>query len=205
MGRTVLLPMGVLWLAAVTGGSLALFNYANTPGRDGCAPRQWVADSAIKHDSGIPTLVMFAHPRCPCTRASIGELNSLMAHCRGKVSANVVFYRPKSAEQWPESDLWRSAAAIPGVKVRWDDDGIEARRFHAQTSGSTLLYDSQGRLLFSGGITGARGHAGDNAGHAAVAALLLGSVPDLTKTPVFGCALTGSESKCQEGGSSCHL
>src|SRR5712671_7486906 len=183
MSRTFLFTAGVSWLVAVTGGSVALFNYANTPGHNGAAPSQWVADSAIQHDTIVPTLVMFAHPRCPCTRASIGELNSLMAHCQGKVSAHVVFYRPKAGEQWPESDLWRSAAAIPGVSVRWDDDGAEARRFHAKTSGCTVMYDPNGRLLFSGGITDARGHAGDNAGRDAVAALLLGRLPDRTRTP----------------------
>ena len=53
-----------------------------------------------------------------------------------------------------------------------DDDGAEARRFGAETSGQTLLYDEHGALLFSGGITGARGHAGDNAGRASLVALL---------------------------------
>ena len=49
-----------------------------------------------------------------------------------------------------------------------DDDGAEARRFGAETSGQTLLYDARGALAFSGGITGARGHAGDNAGRASL-------------------------------------
>ena len=40
------------------------------------------------------------------------------------------------------------------------------QRFGAETSGQTLLYDRDGRLLFSGGTTGSRGHDGDNAGFA---------------------------------------
>src|SRR5262249_42161074 len=155
---------------------------------DGNTPDQWAADSGIQRAAVIPTLVMFAHPRCPCTRASIGELNSLMAHCQGKLSAHVVFYRPIGGQPWSESDLWRSALAIPGVTVQWDDGGVEARRFHAETSGFTVLYDSQGRLMFAGGITGARGHAGDNAGRSAVVELVLGRVPEHTRTPVFGCS-----------------
>ncbi|HEY6421580.1 MAG TPA: hypothetical protein VIX59_21490 [Candidatus Binataceae bacterium] len=35
-----------------------------------------------------------------------------------------------------------------------------------------MLYDRRGRLLFSGGITGARGHFGDNAGVSAIVALI---------------------------------
>ncbi len=53
-----------------------------------------------------------------------------------------------------------------------DDDGAEAKRFGAETSGQTLLYDERGTLAFSGGITGSRGHAGDNAGRASLLALI---------------------------------
>jgi hypothetical protein len=53
-----------------------------------------------------------------------------------------------------------------------------------------LLYDTAGRLLFSGGITAARGHSGDNAGREAIVALLAGAPTDRTQTPVFGCKLS---------------
>ncbi len=49
-----------------------------------------------------------------------------------------------------------------------------------------------GTLLFSGGITGARGHAGDNAGRAAIVALLNQLNPATTATNVFGCSLFAS-------------
>ena len=90
------------------------------------------------------------------------------------------------------TDLWRRAAAIKGVTVVQDSEGVEAERFHAATSGYTLLYGSDGRLLFSGGITGARGHAGDNAGRSAIAALLTAEGAPTGTTPVFGCSLLGS-------------
>jgi hypothetical protein len=43
--------------------------------------------------------------------------------------------------------------------------------------------------MFSGGITDARGHAGDNDGRDAVEAYLTGGVPGCTQTPVFGCPI----------------
>ena len=55
---------------------------------------------------------------------------------------------------------------LPDVTVVRDDMAGEARRFGAVTSGQTLLFDTQGNLLFSGGITAARAQAGDNAGRA---------------------------------------
>jgi hypothetical protein len=52
-----------------------------------------------------------------------------------------------------------------------------------------ILYDAAGRLRFSGGITAARGHAGDNLGRSAIVELLEGDSPTATATPVFGCSL----------------
>ncbi len=70
-----------------------------------------------------------------------------------------------------------------------DVDGHEAQRFHAHTSGETLLYNASGKLLFQGGITGRRGHEGDNAGRAACLSLLTSERAPLSHAPVFGCAL----------------
>lgn len=77
-----------------------------------------------------------------------------------------------------------------------DDNGAEANRFHAATSGQTLLYDAAGRLLFSGGITGSRGHSGDNAGQTAIVSLVNSGAAELTETSVFGCPLFEPKSEC---------
>ena len=42
-------------------------------------------------------------------------------------------------------------------------------------------------LTFSGGITAARGHQGDNDGRRSVLASLAGTATGLPMTPVFGC------------------
>jgi hypothetical protein len=43
--------------------------------------------------------------------------------------------------------------------------------------------------MFTGGITGARGHEGDNVGLSRVLALLGGRSADRNESKVFGCAL----------------
>lgn len=188
----------VLWFLIVAGGTLGMMRYANTPGVSGEAPKVWPVESQIPKDDNCPTLVMFAHPHCPCTRASIGELEVLLARFHGQVNAHVVFLKPAKMEiNWEKSDLWRTASSIPGVTVSTDDGGIEARRFHSETSGETLLYDKSGVLKFQGGITLSRGHAGDNPGRSALQELLLGKDSASIKTPVFGCSLF--ETNCQGG------
>ena len=188
--RSVLIAAGSLWLLAVGTGLALLWSYENSPGTGAAPPAGWPSDSGIQRVAGLPTLVMLAHPHCPCTRASIGELDSLMAHCEGRLAAYVLFLKPEDVPGgWEKSDLWYKAASIPGVTVMADEAGIEALRFHAATSSHTLLYDSEGRLLFSGGITGSRGHSGDNAGRGAIESLVNRSLSGRAETLVFGCTL----------------
>jgi len=190
-GRSVVLAGATgLWLVAVAAGMDVVIRYSATPGDPGAPPPYWPADSAVPPPRGRPVLVLMAHPHCPCTRASLEELSRLMTRVEGRLEVRVLFFAPSGeAEDWWKSDLWASAAAIPGVEAIPDRDADESRRFHVETSGHALLYDAEGRLLFSGGITAARGHAGDNAGVAAVAALVLGDLSVPRTTPVFGCAL----------------
>ncbi len=117
-----------------------------------------------------------------------------MARAQGRLTAHVLFLEPAGcADGWAETALWRKAAAIPGVIVQRDEAGTEAQRFHAETSGHTVLYDLDGRLMFHGGITIARGHSGDNPGRDAIVALLRKQTADRFATPVFGCPLIESE------------
>jgi len=132
-----------------------------------------------------PTLVIFIHPECPCTRASLGELERILARCPGRVRAFVVVV-DETGFAMEATPIWRAAAAVHGVNVLLDPKDMEARIFPATTSGRTLLYSAAGRLLFAGGITAARGHAGDNEGSAAVSDLLRGGKPERLTTPVFG-------------------
>jgi hypothetical protein len=188
--RMGLVVSTIVWTLAVTVGMGVLLNYETAPGVAAVPHSDWPKGSEIRLASDRPTLVMVAHPKCPCTRASLGELARLMAQCQGKVTARVLFLRPKGMPMgWEKTDLWRSAASIPGVEVSSDYRGVEARRFGAKTSGQTFLFDPSGRLLFSGGITGGRGHEGDNAGHGAIVAILHGEKSAPSRTFVFGCSL----------------
>jgi hypothetical protein len=197
--RLIPTAAGALWLLIIGAGVGLLWNYESTPGVAAATPGRWPSGSRIKPDADRATLVMLAHPHCPCTRASIGELARLMTQAQGRVTAYVLFVRPSNfSGAWVQSELWASAAAIPGVTPVQDDDGVEAGRFHAATSGQTVLYDAAGQLLFSGGITGARGHAGDNAGRAAIVSLLTSDEAEERGTPVFGCPLF-AQNECPAG------
>jgi len=188
--RPIALVLGSAWLISTGVGFHSLQRYASTPGRVASSPDRWPMDSQVRFDPARPTLVMAVHPRCPCTRASIEELAQIVTHCRGLVSVRVLVFQPKRfPEQWSQSDLWHQAEGIPGVQVLPDVDGREATRFGAKTSGHVFLYSTTGGLLYSGGITGARGHVGDNFGRGALISLLREEKCVGSGARVFGCPI----------------
>jgi len=195
-----LVSIGVALCAClIAGGLFASTAWATRPGAASLGPRTWPSDSQLQRADGSHTLVVFAHPHCPCTAASLRELALIVAKCGDRLEARVVFSAPPGApEAWETSDLWQHAAAMPGVSVVSDREGREARRFGAQTSGAVYLYDTRGALRFAGGITGSRGHEGDNTGRSSVIGLVLEGASGAAATPVFGCALFGTEPPPQD-------
>jgi hypothetical protein len=190
-----------VWLGSAGTGLFWLMAYDNTPGVAAAAPVDWPANSALTRDPEAPTLVMLAHPRCDCTRASLGELAELLARVKIKPRTFVVFIKPGgTANGWEQSGTWEQAKQIPGVTVVRDDDGAEARRFGVHTSGQTFLYGARGELLYSGGTTGSRGKSGENAGRADLVALVDGARRPRATRPVFGCPLFAHDPPAQGRG-----
>ena len=186
----VVWAFAAVWIIAVVAGLSVLWAWENTPGAVGDVPSQWPAESGLSRAADAPTLILFAHPQCACTRASLGEFAEILARATTRPKTYIVFLKPIGfGVDWEKTDLWRTAVNLPGVTVLRDDDGLEATRFGVITSGQTMLYGQSGALLFSGGITGARGHAGDNAGRASLVSLLNQGTTDLSSTSVFGCPL----------------
>lgn len=190
--------LAVAWLIVIGIGFSILSRYENSPGGSGAASIDWPAQSQLFHHTNHPTLILFAHPRCPCTKATIEELALLMACSPSPIDAHVIFFKPPGlVDDWAQTDLWRSAVRIPGVKVHLDEGNREAANFHVVTSGHALLYDAQGRLLFNGGITKARGQSGVNTGRAAIMDRLNGhSEQSYASTHIFGCSLLDLDPTC---------
>lgn len=179
-----------LWLLAIIYGFGVLRRYESTPGAPGSAPTQWPVESRIERPSGRPVLVMLVHPQCSCSGASLHELEAIMTQTHGSLSAWVLFARPAGMPEGSErTATWEQARRIPGVTVRRDPAEKEASLFGALTSGEVVLYDPQGTLIFSGGITGARGHMGDNIGRRLVSAFLANQPVTANSHEVYGCSL----------------
>lgn len=189
VSRGILAAIAVAWLGVVAVGVRSLLAYTYTPGGVTAVPAAWPA-TAGAFPGGGPWLVMFLHPHCPCSRASAHELANLIADAGGRLKARVYFERPDGmGAGWERGELWDVATAMPGVEVIADDGGSAAVAFQARVSGQALLYGSDQRLLFSGGITPARGHQGDSVGRRAIQAHLEQRITGAVFAPAFGCYL----------------
>jgi hypothetical protein len=182
------------WLTAVTVGLFLLADYSSRPGAAARPPAEWPVAAEIARDPVRLTALMFVHPHCPCSRASLAELEVLMHRAAERVDVRIIFTTPaENPAAWSQSDLWERAAAHRDWQVLADPDARLARQFGVKTSGHVLLYDRKGRLQYAGGVTPGRGHVGESGGQAAVRALVAGqSSGTPTQCAVFGCALADS-------------
>jgi hypothetical protein len=195
------IAIGILaWVAGVAWGLQKIDTYSSTPGMAAQAPANWPGSTLVTPQTGRSTLVMFVHPQCSCTRASLEELKTILERTHGAVSAWVVVLKPSDMnDEWSDTGTSETARSLSGVTVVMDANGTEADRFGALTSGHTVLYSSAGKLEFSGGITAARGHVGSNSGEQSVVNLVVTGKADASSHEVYGCGLHDPEARVSQG------
>ncbi len=182
-----------LWAICVGIGSVWIADYSTRPGQTGISLTHLPFKFGGEDQMPLPKLFVFLHPHCPCSRATLTELNKLVERNLGAFEVNIFFYQPSDqSAEWAKTELWQKAAAISNANVSAISES-ELRNFGAITSGQTLFYDPRGNLVFSGGITISRGHEGDSLGIEIIEKYLHGQQIAFTETPVFGCILTTSE------------
>lgn len=188
-----ILRLGAAWIVAVVFGFVVLARHEFAAAPVAQAAEAWPAGATLTKASDRPSLLVFIHPDCPCSIASMDELARLVTVCGDRVDTHVIIYSwPDRQVQVFDSSPWKAAERLPDVSLHDDRDGVLARQFGVNTSGHVLMYNPAGTLLYSGGITGSRAHSGDNASLAAVIALVRDHSlhpQSPVSTSVFGCAI----------------
>jgi len=210
--RSQVLVLSCLWLCLAIGGTVALAAYGARAGESGAPPALWPRNTHIHPAGTHPTILLFLHPRCPCSRSTIRELQRSLAGASVPFALHLIVFSPGSERaEWSNTGVVRDAACLPGATVLFDQDGEETARFGVRTSGHILVYSDRGRLVFSGGVTQGRGHEGDNAGMDAVWGVVHGKAPSVCDTAVYGCSIfddSGAcidpDGVCPEEGQPCH-
>ena len=176
-GKTVFLIMAAL---AVAFGWCQLFRFSAIPGEQFAAPAHLPVDRFTQ--SGSPLLLVFIHPQCSCTYATLDQLDRILDLQSNVNPARVVLSSGLGTFK-PETWLHTPFTLLV------DADGALARRFGAATSGEIILYSADGRLLFQGGITAERAHVGDSVTANALRNALLKGTLQAGRASVFGCSI----------------
>ena len=193
VGLTLLI---VAWaiLVGITCWAMFAYEFEREPGGSGNAVAHWPADAQIARTPGRPTLLLFLHPKCPCSRASLAELeriwvlqNDQNIHTPQLVVVATV--PPDESDDWLATDTVEQALRLPGAQLVADPGGREAQRFGATTSGTVMWFDPEGKCLYAGGITSGRGHEGSNVGRDCLEQLMRGELPSQKGMPALGCRL----------------
>lgn len=182
------------WAALCAGGLLALASYEGRPATIASRPTHWPASTTLAPNASGATVLMFLHPRCPCSRASLEQFLATLR--RSQTTATLVVFEPLTApDNWYGGDLYDLALEHPEhLQIVPDPGGAEAARFGATASGTCLIFDEQQQLTFHGGVTISRGHRGPNAGWKALEVQLQRPSTPTVVYPVFGCSLTSTSS-----------
>jgi len=137
-----------------------------------------------------PTLFVFLHPECPCSAATVEELARISERCNGELKILGIFSDYSTLPHPPhQSGMWNKLESILGARPLLDDDAHLRRSFHASTSGECFLLGPDAHVLYHGGITSARGHAGPSSGGDAIISSFNGDTMGIVTAPVFGCTL----------------
>ncbi len=205
--QQLLTLLTVLSIVVGIAGLCFLEVHARTPGETAELAPQWPVSSKILRSPTQPTLVIFFHPHCPCSKAALAELQRLMLKTQLHMRIIAVLVIPQRLpENWSNGTFAQAIAAIPGLLRIVDANADEAGKFGIRTSGHAKLFDPSGRLLFSGGLTASRGHEGDSVGCAAVDRLVSDrdfamSLPSALKANVYGCPVSGGTERVKSPGS----
>lgn len=187
----------VAWLSLVAVGFGAIASYSARPGAVGDVPRTWPdnAPAGMTLDPDAPTLVLAVHPRCPCTRATINELERALGASPSRATIYALIFEPgpddpvHADDAFARTSIAARLASLPGV-VMIPDPGAEiATRFGALTSGHTLAYTPDAALGYSGGLTPTRAHEGPNTGTSSLIELFNQRAALASDAPVYGCPL----------------
>ncbi|HTI51110.1 MAG TPA: hypothetical protein VL475_09165 [Planctomycetaceae bacterium] len=185
--------IGCAWCVLLGAGWWHLCRYTYRPSAVATTLSEWPHETAFAPSSGF-RIVMFVHPLCPCSDASIRELENSLARMPAKVSVTVIAVTAGlTAEDLESSGLIAELSAMPRIGLYVDATGAERKRFGAAVSGEVVAFDANGRRVYHGGLTPGRGHQGESVGQGQLEALARGESAAPCESPVFGCLLPGAE------------
>ena len=155
-------------------------------------------DELVPKKRGTKNVVMAINPYCPCTSKSLAELERIKSiYPNGSgyffligvpANKNIASESPLTTS-WTNTRNTRIAAGLVGAKLIKDVDSKKADKLGLFSSGAVAVIDSNGAVIFRGGITSGWTKSEENPGRKALSTLISGGEGDLEEFPVYGCRM----------------
>ena len=197
--RGVLLGVALLWAGGIIVGSYLMLQHEFNTGASYSAPSELPeALQGYRHADRPYLLVLSLHPECACTRATLEQIERLLAKNPDSIQIIALYSDFSSPDESVVSvgqSYRETLQSLPATTVLSDPDGTLASRLGAALSGSIAFYDEKNQLRFEGGITASRGHSGSSVGLSDLERIARALEPrEICSTPVFGCSLEDPQS-----------
>jgi hypothetical protein len=197
ISRRVLLTIfgTALWLAAGSFLYTKMMAFETRAGLGSLhAALWWPLASGLKLGRDERTLLVFLHPKCTCSQATVAQIVKLKERARNGFRIILAVWQPASSDGSWDSLTPLGVDQLSDYQVAWDRGGRLAGLFDAHTSGQIFIYEKDGRLVFAGGATSSRGGADEGPSLAALESLLQEKGNSysvgLRSMPVFGCSFS---------------
>lgn len=187
--------IATIWVGGIVAGGFAMFRHEFTAGETEPAPQELPKEFSKlgpKTDAEL-TLIMAVHPDCPCTSASIEQLDRFLTSHPEKTQAVAFFWTdPQNPDPIDLSSnaYWSRLSKMKAARIYPDPGGQNAAKLGALVSGAVAAYDANGKLRFQGGLTATRGHAGPSPSIDVLTCIAEGrEICGSNQSPNFGCSL----------------
>jgi hypothetical protein len=154
----------------------------------GTSTRTTVASAGCRPQSLL--LVVVLDTECPSSIPTIDNIVQLPESTRDHLRLRLILTGPNVKT----APLTAKCTAIPNVDIQNIPEKDVVALYGASKSGEAFLYDSNGRLVFSGGLTSGLGCPGRSDGICAIEAAAAGQ-QTITTAPVYGMNLALATSR----------
>ncbi|GIX00102.1 MAG: hypothetical protein KatS3mg111_3434 [Pirellulaceae bacterium] len=186
----VLLGLYVLWGSSIVWGVSRVLNYSFS----GDYPTESSPDAVGEMATSTADfhVLVFVHPKCPCSMATIDNLGRLLPRCPANYAVTAIVFVPEGKDkEWAtETATFAALERLPHTRIEFDTGGTRIRQWNVRRSGHVIVKAPDGSVAFSGGITLERGHAGESLGTVSMMRVLMQQSPPARAVPVFGCTFS---------------
>ncbi len=174
------------WAVIIALGMLQFYRYETREGAKEVSNKSWPEGTSLSYSKSKFSWVMGIHPKCPCSLATVGNLERLFRYIEEPFHITALVRQDPLSDE-SKSKVVRRLSKLPQVSIFFDERGETAAKFGMLTSGDSRIYNRSGELIFAGGITINRSHEGWSPGASLILEQMSKGSKKSVELPVFGC------------------